>query len=51
MTLTWREKIVCRILLILARMFADDPKVRDDIKSLTTTIYLAPTVPAEDQSA
>ena len=37
-TLTWREKFVVRILLILARMFVDDPVIAQELKNLTTEV-------------
>lgn len=32
--MTWREQFIARILLIIARMVADDPVLRDDLKNL-----------------
>ena len=36
--MTWREKTVAKILLIVARMLADDPRVESEIKNLATDI-------------
>lgn len=36
--MTWREKVVVQILLIIARMLADDEQVRREIKTLATHI-------------
>jgi hypothetical protein len=45
--MTWRDQLVARILLIVARMFADDPRVAEDIKNLATHISVnAPKVAA-----
>jgi len=35
---TWKEKVVCRILFIIAMMMAEDSKVHDEIKALATHI-------------
>lgn len=36
--MTWREKIVVHILLLIARMLADDPAIATEIKNLSTRI-------------
>jgi hypothetical protein len=36
--MTWREKYVCWILLIIARMVADDPALQKELYNLTTAI-------------
>lgn len=36
--MTWREKLVARILLIVALLVADDPAVRQEIKHLSSHI-------------
>lgn len=36
--MTWREQLLCRILLIIARMVADDPAIAADLKTLSTHI-------------
>lgn len=41
MTMTWREKLICHILLIIARMVADDPVVRDEVKYLSNHISVS----------
>lgn len=40
--MTWREKTVARILLILAKMLTSDGPIRDEIKTLATHIAAAP---------
>ena len=42
--MTWREQLLVRILLLIARMVADDPVIADDLKHLSnhvTTTKLA----------
>lgn len=36
--MTWREKLVARILLLVAQMVADDPAVRQEIKHLAAHV-------------
>lgn len=36
--MTWREKVVVQILLIVARMLSDDAVLEQDIKNLATHI-------------
>jgi hypothetical protein len=38
--MTFREQIVARILLILARMLADDPVLREELKHLGTHVQV-----------
>lgn len=38
--MTWREKLVARILLIVAAMVADDPGLAAEIKNLSTHIQV-----------
>lgn len=38
--MTWREQIVVRILLLVARMFSDDPQLSDDIKALSNSVQI-----------
>lgn len=38
--MTWREQMLCRILLIIAAMLADDPQVADSVKTLATTLQV-----------
>lgn len=40
-TPTWREKLVCRILLLIARMLAPNAPIAEDIKHLSNHITLA----------
>lgn len=36
--MTWKEKTIARILLIIAGMLAEDPKLLAEIKTLSTSI-------------
>ena len=36
--MTWREKTLVHILLLVARIFADDPMIADEIKKLSTHV-------------
>ena len=36
--MNWREKTVARILLIVARLLADDPVIQKEIQNLSTHI-------------
>ena len=46
--MTWREKLIARILLIIARMVADDPMIAADLKNLSNHIeQRAPEAKAE----
>lgn len=38
--MTWREQIVVRILLMVARIFSDDPQLSADIKDLSNSIQI-----------
>ncbi len=40
--MTWREQMVCRILLLVARMFADDPALAVEIKHIANTVSNRP---------
>lgn len=44
MTATWREQIVAFCVLFVARMFADDPEMKQQLKNLSNKITTA-TVP------
>jgi hypothetical protein len=41
--MTVREQLTARLLLLVARMFADDPELRDDIKHVSNKVTLART--------
>lgn len=36
--MTWREQMLARILLILAKIVTDDPQIADDLKHLGNKI-------------
>lgn len=36
--MTWREKVVAHILLLLARMLTEDPAIADELKKLSAHI-------------
>ena len=36
--MTWREKVLVKVLLIVARIFADDPEIALEVKNLSTHI-------------
>lgn len=38
MTVTWRQQIVVYCVLLVARMFADDPQIVQDLKNLSNKI-------------
>jgi len=38
MNVTWRQQIVVYCVLLVARMFADDPQLVQDLKSLSNKI-------------
>lgn len=40
--MTWREKTLARILLLLARMLADEPELKADLKHLANHIHVSP---------
>ena len=42
---TWRQQIVAYCVLLVARMFADDPQLASDLKNLSNKITTA--TPAE----
>lgn len=42
MTATWRQQVVAYCVLLVARMFADDPQLVQDIKNLSNRITTAP---------
>jgi len=47
MNVTWRQQIVAYCVLLVARMFAEDPQITQDLKKLSDTITTAPpAVPA-----
>lgn len=41
MNVTWRQQIVVYCLLIVARMFSDDPQLTQDLKNLSNKITTA----------
>jgi hypothetical protein len=41
MTVTWRQQIVAYCVLLVARMFADDPQLAQDLKNLSNKITTA----------
>ena len=41
MTATWRQQIVAYCVLLVARMFADDPQLAQDLKNLSNKITTA----------
>lgn len=45
--MTWREKVVVALLLLVARMIADDTSLRAEIKSLATHISVHAPQPGE----
>lgn len=45
--MTWREKLVARILLLIAQMVADDPGVRQELKNLSVHIGINAPEPEE----
>jgi len=36
--MTWRQQMVCRILLMIAAILAEEPKLREELKYLSNTI-------------
>ena len=38
---TWRQQIVAYCVLLVARMFADDPQLKQDLKNLSNKITTA----------
>jgi hypothetical protein len=45
--MTWREKTIVRILLLVARLICDDPRLSEDIRHLANHIDLH--APKEEQ--
>lgn len=41
MNVTWRQQIVAYCVLLVARMFADDPQLAQDLKNLSNKITTA----------
>ena len=41
MSVTWRQQIVAYCVLLVARMFADDPQLAQDLKNLSNKITTA----------
>lgn len=39
--MTWRDEFVAKILLLVARMFCDDPALAQDIKNLSNAVGAA----------
>jgi hypothetical protein len=50
MTVTWRQQIVAYCVLLVARMFADDPQLAQDLKNLSNKITTAEVVKAPEMS-
>jgi hypothetical protein len=48
--MTWREKLVVRILLLVAKMMCEDASISREIERLSTTVYTAPK-PTEELAA
>ena len=42
MSFNWREKLVCRILLMIASLASDNEKLSEDIRTLGNTISCGP---------
>ena len=36
--MTWKEKVICRILLLIAMMVAEDSVIKDELKNLRNHI-------------
>lgn len=51
MTVTWRQQIVVYCVLFVARMFEDDPALKQDLKSLSNRITTQATVADEKPQA
>jgi hypothetical protein len=49
--MTFREKIAVRLLLLVARMFTDDPAIEAEIKALSTHIFVAKREEMEERVA
>lgn len=47
MTVTWRQQIVVYCVLFVARMFADDPQMVQDLKVLSNKITTQQSTPAQ----
>jgi hypothetical protein len=47
MTATWRQQIIAYCVLLVARMFADDPQLAQDLKNLSNKITTAKVAPPE----
>ena len=45
MNVTWRQQVVAYCVLLVARMFADDPTIVQDLKNLSNKITTADTTP------
>ena len=45
MNVTWRQQIVAYCVLFVARMFADDHQLKQDLKNLSNKITTEPTTP------
>ena len=44
MTATWKQQIVAYCVLFIARMFEDDPALKQDLKSLSNKITAGPAI-------
>ena len=47
--MTWREQLVIRILLLVARLVAEDSRVADEIRHLTNHVVV--TAPKQELAA
>ena len=45
MNVTWRQQVVAYCVLLVARMFADDPTIVQDLKNLSNKITTADSTP------
>ena len=46
--MTWREQLVVRILVIIARMVSDDPVIREELKHLGTHVQVNAPKPEDE---
>lgn len=51
MTATWRQQIVAYCVLLIARMFSDDPQMTQDLRNLSNKITTAPPAPEATPAA
>jgi len=45
MNVTWRQQVVAYCVLLVARIFADDPQIKQDLKNLSNKITTESTQP------